>query len=294
MDKRQQNTRQFSVVKRLLKGKNIPQKSWARILSEIIGGTTKTAARRLADESILSLGELFALTDHFDTTATALLQAELPEERKIPGARKATLHMGSGKWPCKVVVRKGLPGPADCFVAYEDVSDGHLIVCRADEIPKSGMLQGVLSLHIDVFGTSGPVVAILDDEETATLPLCRFLQIDAGFATRYFQEPESIELLLQVKPHPDAYILDWTLSGGRTSRKLIESIRRIDGKCPILLLTGTIQSRKENESEIADLVRTHQIDVCVKPFPASIIAEKLKSLLAQQILFPNLEAEHRY
>lgn len=276
MSNQSSKPREISILKSLLRRNNIPQKSWARVLSEIIGGTTKTASRRLVDESILSVGELFALTDHFQTTVTTLFQSEFPEERKTPGERKATLQMCNGKWPCTVVLRKTTPGAADCFAAFE--VEGQLIVCAVKDAPTDCVLQSVLTLNVDAFGTSGPVVVILDDDKTATVPLCRFLQIDAGFDIRYFDEPESIESLLQVKPYPDAYILDWTLAEGRTSRKLIERIRSVDADCPIVLLTGTIQSRRENESEIANLVRTCKIDVCLKPFPASIIAEKLKSM----------------
>ncbi|WKB55556.1 helix-turn-helix domain-containing protein [Eleftheria terrae] len=281
--------REVSVLKGLLRRKGIPQKSWARVVAGIIGGTPKTAARRLTDESILSLQELFAIADHFGTTVTALLQADFPEERQIPGTRKAVLHVGGGKWPCTVVTRKAASGRSDLFVAYEQGTDGQLVVCQAGDAPPGSKLEGVLSFHVDAFGTAGPLVVVLDDEETATLPLCRFLRIDAGFDAQYFKEPEGVLALLQSEPRPDAYILDWTLSRGRTSRSVIEAIRTVDAASPIVLLTGTIQSREKNESEIADLVRTHRIDVCVKPFPASIVAEKLKSMLDRQAQLPHVD-----
>lgn len=273
--------REIPILKSLLKRKNIPQRSWTRVLSEIIGGTQKTAAKRLADESTLSLGELFTIADHFKTTVTAMLQANFPEEKIMPGARKALLKIGKAKCPCTVVTRKTEPRETDCLVAYTDEDENQLIVCSKEDVPTGIVHQGVLNLHVDTFGSSGPVVIILDDEETATLPLCRFIQIDGGFNTKYFKYSKSVLALLQEKPYPDAYILDWTLSGGETSRSLIEAIRRVDENCPIILLTGTIQARTENESDIAELVRIYNIDVLLKPFPASIIVEKLKSVLSQ-------------
>jgi len=199
----------------------------------------------------------------------------------VPGARKALLQIGKTKCPCTIVTRKSEPRETDCLVAYKDEDENQLIVCSMEDAPTGRVLQGVLSLHVDTFGSSGPVVVILDDEETATLPLCRFIQIDGGFNTKYFKYSKSVLALLEEKPYPDAYILDWTLSDGETSRNLIEAIRRVDENCPIILLTGTIQARTENESDIAELVRTYNIDVLLKPFPASIIAEKLKSVLSQ-------------
>ncbi|MCC7006981.1 MAG: response regulator [Ottowia sp.] len=274
--------RETPILKSLLRRKAIPQRSWTRVLSEIIGGTQKTAAKRLADESTLSLGELFTIADHFKTTVTAMLQANFPEEKIVPGARKALLKIGRTKCPCTVVTRKDEPRKTDCFVAYKDDDENQLIVCSIEDVPNGMAQQGVLSLHVDTFGTSGPVVVILDDEETATLPLCRFIQIDGGFNTKYFKYSKSVLTLLEEKPYPDAYILDWTLSNGETSRHLIEEIRRVSASCPIILLTGTIQARTENESDIAELVRTYNIDVLLKPFPASIIVEKLKSVLSQK------------
>jgi ActR/RegA family two-component response regulator len=275
-------TREFSILKSLLRRKGIPQKSWARIVSGIIGGTQKTAARRLADESVVSLGELFAIANHFKTTVTAMLQSNFPEEKIVPGARKALLRIGNSQCACTVVIRKSAPEPHDFFVAYEDEAEECLVVCPTDDAPAGKAQRGVLNLHVDTFGTSGPVVVIVDDEETATLPLCRFIQIDGGFNTKYFNNAESVLPLLEVRPLPDAYILDWTLADGETSRSLVEAIRRVDKACPIILLTGTIQARIENENNIAELVRTHNIDVLLKPFPTSIIVEKLKSVLNRQ------------
>lgn len=275
-------TREFSILKNLLRQKNIPQKSWTRVVSELIGGTPKTAARRLGDESVLSLGELFAIADHFKTTVTAMLQSNFPAERVVPGAAKAMLRIGDAQCMCTVVTRKSAPAPHDLFVAYEDDAEEYLIVCAAADAPAGKAQRGVLNLQVDAFGTSGPVVVVVDDEETATLPFCRFMQIDGGFNTKYFSNAEGVYPLLEAKPLPDAYILDWTLADGETSRGLIEAIRRVDQTCPILLLTGTIQARIENENDIAELVRTFNIDVLLKPFPASIIVEKLKALLSRQ------------
>jgi hypothetical protein len=286
--------RDISVLKGLLRRRNVPQKSWAGQLSAIIGGTRKTAGKRVADEGILTLRELFAIADHFDTTVTAMLQADFPEERQIPGARKALLRVGDGLWPCTAVTRSGPPARGDKFVGYEDPSAAQFVVCEAGRSPAGASLEGVLSFHVDAFGTTGPLVVVLDDEETAMLPMCRFLRIDAGFDAQYVKEPEDVLPFLQQPNKPDAYILDWTLSGGQTSRGVIEGIRAADADCPIVLLTGTIQSREENESEIADLVRKHRIDVCVKPFPASIIAEKLKSMLDRQSELPHVDKGARW
>lgn len=281
-------TRDISILKGLLRRRNIPQKSWARVVSEIIGGTPKTSARRLADEAVLTLGELFTVADHFKITVTAMLQSNLPEERLVPGARKALLRIGNAQCRCTVVTRRSAPEPHDLFSAYEDETEEYLVVCPKSDAPQGKAQKGVLNLQVDAFGTSGPVVVIVDDEKTATLPFCRFLQIDGGFNTKYFSNAELALALLKVQPLPDAYILDWTLADGETSRDLIEAIRRVDKTCPIILLTGTIQARVENENDIAELVRIHNIDVLLKPFPASIIVEKLKSVLNRQtqIYFP--------
>jgi DNA-binding response OmpR family regulator len=126
-------------------------------------------------------------------------------------------------------------------------------------------------------------VAVVDDEAPTTL--VRYLN-SAGFAAAHYTEAPPVEALLGTPGQPDAYVLDWTLGQGQTSRGLIEAIRRADPACPIVLLTGTIQSRRVSESEIAQVIGLYDVEFYEKPTRLPILAEKLRVMLDRQLPLP--------
>lgn len=123
-------------------------------------------------------------------------------------------------------------------------------------------------------------IAVVDDEAPTTL--VRYLN-NVGFEARHFSEAGPVHELLDTPDRPDGYVLDWTLSHGQTSRGLIEAIREVDPSCPILLLTGTIQSKQANESEIAQVIGMYDVAIYEKPTRLRVLADKLSVMLGAPV-----------
>lgn len=269
----------MSVVSELLKRRDISEDEWRSTIAEILEVSYGTATKRLTNEEEFSLDELFKIARHFGTTVSAMLQAAYSEERQLSGEKHnyAQLHIGGHAMICSVMTQPGAQRGGNVLVAYQTTADAWC-VCHACEAPSNVELFSVRQLMF-----RGPWIAVVDDEAPTTL--VRFLST-VGFEATHFTEPGPVLELLQSSNRPNAYILDWTLGGGETSQGLIEAIRRVDPSCPIVLLTGTIQSQRRNESDIARVMGQYNVEFYEKPTRYPILAEKLRLILARQPPLP--------
>src|SRR5438105_1699949 len=269
----------MSVVSETLKRREIPEDEWRSTIAEILDVSYGTATKRLTNQEEFSLEELFKIARYFSTTVSAMLQATYPEERLSSGEKQnhAQLQIGEHAIACDVMIRPGAQRAGNVLVAYQ-AGDEAWRVCHASEAPPSVSLYSVRQITL-----TGPRIAVVDDEAPTTL--VRFLA-RVGFEATHFSEPGPVLELLESSSRPDAYILDWTLGGGETSSDLIEAIRRKDPTCPIVLLTGTIQSQCRNESDIARLVGQYHVELYEKPTRYLILAEKLQLMLGRQPHLP--------
>ena len=271
-----------TVVSDFLSRNGVPEDQWGSTLANVIGGHYQTAKRRLASQETFSLAELQQIASTFRTTVSAMLQATYPQERVVPGAHQASLQLGSGSVDCQVVTRPTNQAPRGGLVAFEKEGEWH--VRHATDAPTGQQLHVVLGLHVEAQDSLAPIVAIVDDEAPDTL--VRYLN-RSDFQATHYTDADSVMQLLTSPRRPEAYILDWTLGNGQTSRHLIEAIRRVDSTCPIILLTGTIQSVRTNESEIARVIAQHDVELCEKPARFPILVAKLRVRLERQLRLPD-------
>jgi CheY-like chemotaxis protein len=269
----------MSLVSELLKRRDVPEDEWRSTIAEILEVSYGTATKRLTNEEEFSLEELFKIARHFGTTVSAMLQAAYAEERLSADEKHnyAQLQIGEHAITCNVMTRPGAQRGGNLLVAYQTPADAWC-VCHASMAPPEVDLYSVRQLTF-----TGPRIAVVDDEAPTTL--VRFLAT-VGFEATHFSEPGPVLELLRSSNRPDAYILDWTLDGGETSQGLIEAIRRVDPTCPIVLLTGTIQSQRRNESDIARVMGQYNVEFYEKPTRYPILAEKLRLMLGRQLPLP--------
>ena len=267
-----------TVVSDLLTRAGVPEKSWSSTVANLMGWHFQTAMRRMASQETFTLEDLQKLASHYQTTVSAMLQAAYPDEAVLPGSHPASLHVGDTTVACRVVTKPTAHLRTNSLVALEDAAGW--VVCAAEEAPAGAQLHTVLQLQIQSQGPSPQRVAVVDDE--APKVLVRFLN-GYGFSAMHFSETAPVLALLDSPHRPDAYVLDWALSHGETSRKLIEAIRQVDRTCPIVLLTGTIQSKRANQSEIAEVVGTYNVEFYEKPTKLPILAERLRVMLDRQL-----------
>jgi hypothetical protein len=260
------------VVTELLARVGVPEETWATTIAEVINASKDTAKRRLLNQGDFSLDELMLIARRFGTTVSAMLRNVSPQEGADPEAEDAIVLIGTQKLPCRVVTRTGHYLATTRLVAFA-TDGGEMIVTTADDLPATSQSRPVVSLRIDESSFSR--VAVVDDE--APITLVRYLNA-AGFEATHYSDLSSIIDSLKSGNRQDAYILDWTLSKGETCKGLIELIRK-DGMEPILLLTGTIESNPNNETEIGQMMERFGVEVFLKPARPYIIAQKLSLML---------------
>lgn len=265
------------LVTELLSRIGVPEENWVPMLSEIIESSKDTARRRLQNQGDFSLDELLLIARHFRTTVSAMLRETSSTENIDPAAEDAHVMIGAEKMPCRIVTRSIHHLATTGLFAYANPA-GELTVCTAADGPPTAQLKPVVSLLINDKNFPRVRVAVVDDEAPTTL--VRYFN-DAGFDATHYSDAESVMALLNSDHRPDAYILDWTLAKGSNSRELIEAIRKIDQTAPILLLTGTIESNPNNESDIGQMMARFAVEVFLKPARLFLIANKLRIMLSR-------------
>lgn len=266
------------LVTELLSRQGVPEESWAPLISEIIKSSKDTARRRLMNQGDFSLDELSLIARRFQTTVSKMLRETSSAENIDPAAEDAQILIGNERMPCRVVTKSVHHLATTGLFAHMNAA-GELIVCTAADAPPMVQLKPVSSLQINEQSFPRVRVAVVDDEAPTTL--VRYLN-DAGFDAAHYSEAAPVLTLLRAERRADAYILDWTLAKGSNSRELIEAIREVDPSAPILLLTGTIESNPNNESEIGQMMGKCGVEVFLKPARLLLIAKKLRIMLGQE------------
>lgn len=264
-----------SLVTALLGRLGIPEENRVPLIGEIIGASKDTARRRLLNQGDFSLDELTRIARYFSTTISMMLRETSLHENIDPAAEEAHVTIDGIKLPCRVVARSVHHLATTGLFAYADAAGGRMVGTAA-AAPLGVELRPVVELQISEQNFPRVRVAVVDDEAPTTL--VRYLN-DAGFDAAHYCEAEPVIALLGSQRRPDAYILDWTLAKGRNSRQLIEAIRSIDATVPILLLTGTIESNPNNETDIGQMMAKHGVEVFLKPARLVLIANKLRIML---------------
>ena len=271
------------LVSELLSKKGVPEETWALVISEIIGSSKDTARRRMLKQGDFSLTEIALIAQHFETTISSMLQEISSNESVDPSAESAFITIDGHKLPCQIVTRPAGSLPITGLYAYQDGA-GELVVCADRRNPAADKPRPVVTLRIAESSFPRVKIAVVDDEAPTTL--VRYLN-GAGFEASHYDDSLPIIESLQSGARHDAYILDWTLSRGTTSKSLIEAIRQAGDEAPILLLTGTIESSPNNESEVGQMMADYGVEVFLKPARPFLIAQKLTimcGLIADQNL----------
>jgi len=273
-----------SVLSDLLVRCGVPEHMWASTLASVWGIHANTARRRLEAQGTVSLNELRAVAVRFGTTVSEMIASVYPGERRRPGCLDGTLHAGGAQFPCSFIGKPVTRVEAGGLAAIK-AEDGGWNVCVSPESGDSTDVLQVTWLQIVEPMVARAKVAVVDDE--ATTVLVRYLRT-AGFDTMHYSDCDPVLSLIAQKSEdsPDAYVLDWSLGDGKTVLPLIEAIRKVDGAAPIILLTGTLHSKRANESDIAAVISKHDVDFLEKPTRLAVLTEKLRSKLDRQLRLP--------
>jgi ActR/RegA family two-component response regulator len=255
-------------VVRLLERHGIPERGRHARLMEATGHTYGQVRRRMTDESDWSLEELRAVAENFGETLETLV-SNSPSK----AAEAAVMVIGSLRVPCSVWLgneaQLARPGP---LVATRPTANELVVVPAAQA-------SGVLSFEVERLVLGGTKaaklrhIAVLDDDRDLAQSIAQYL-IEVGFKATTFYTVSDLAHHVDVEPF-DGYVVDWLVKK-ETARTLIAAIRKSNGTCPIVVLTGQVSEGHVAESELTSAAAAYRLQFLEKPIRTSVIVSALE------------------
>lgn len=123
--------------------------------------------------------------------------------------------------------------------------------------------------------SAGNAVAVLDDDETLLLIVCRVLQA-CGLRVDAFSDVDSFDSAVAVRRY-DAFVLDWQLVD-ETSRDVIRRLRQTHyPTTPIYLYSGQpVENAMPVEVEILKTLKAYQVQFRQKPYGLRLLALEIQ------------------
>lgn len=125
-----------------------------------------------------------------------------------------------------------------------------------------------------------PVVAVLDDDQTLSMVVCRVLRA-CGLHADPFVDVDSLDAALEFRRY-DAFVLDWQLADV-TTQGVIRDLRESDyPDCPIFLYSGqpTVDDVPV-ESAILTTLDRYRVQFRQKPYSLRALATEIQRALEE-------------
>lgn len=184
------------------------------------------------------------------------------------------------EYPCDVYAKPGRPPMASnglCLCLDEHNNSEVLLQKDASGWPT---VQAIESIHIHpIYDHSGPRLAILDDDgdvvDSLKIRLAKY-----GFQTEGFTTAEDVVKRSHEKPVFDAYLLDWSLRGGKNISDYIEELRRASPHAAMVIMSGHFDSEDVDDG-VSRLVSQYHLAVIPKPSPSFTVGQAIKTAMDQ-------------
>lgn len=182
--------------------------------------------------------------------------------------------------PCDVYAKPGRPPMASnglCLCLDDHNNSAILLQKDASGWPT---VQAIESIHIHpVYDHSGPRLAILDDDgdvvDSLKIRLAKY-----GFQTEGFTTAEEVVKRSHEKPVFDAYLLDWSLRGGKNISDYIEELRRASPHAAMVIMSGHFDSEDVDDG-VSRLISHYHLAVIPKPSPSFTVGQAIKTAMDQ-------------
>lgn len=183
-------------------------------------------------------------------------------------------------YPCDVYARPARPPMASnglCLCLDEHNNSEVLLQSNTSGWPT---VQAIESIHIHpVYDHSGPRLAILDDDEDVVASL-KIRLAKYGFQTEGFTTAEDVVKRSHDGPVFDAYLLDWSLRGGKDISNYLEELRLTSPRAAMVIMSGHFDSEAVDES-VSQLVSQYHLSLVPKPSPAFTVGQAIKTAIEQ-------------
>lgn len=266
----------------------VPVRQQASLLSELCNLSPSQARRKLRG-TMWSFGEVLTVVRRFGVSLDQVFSDSLGESNmqsdSLVGTSTATLQEATFVTdalvlPCLVrlgALVVGSSAESDLLTAQDDsgwyvgpkgqLDRRHITASRyrASQVllmPKSS--------------TPRIRIAILDDDIGTTETLGDWFEA-IGYEAQTFTASDQL-LASKIENH-DAFVVDFMLGGGDSSKAVIRSIREALPEAPIILLTGKLRSGLVSEADLTTLLRTLNVTFFEKPVRPAVLAATIEKEL---------------
>lgn len=263
-------------VRDLMESHGISERKQSSVLARILGLSFSAAYRKLHSSS-WTFEQINTVAAHFKESPAKLLES-LDEIVGLPtraDPQEAVLTVGHKEMPCLAWITRPLPdGQTADLVAIQE--HGRWRICEMSAAPE-GTKHDVEKIELYPKQFARMSIAVIEDDEAAADNLCEYLNAIGFKATPFYSLASA---MADVQHHAyDGYLIDWFM-GNETAEGLIAAIRKTGNiVAPIFLLTSTLESNIEMETELARLIRQYDVDCKEKPARLHIIGAELSKCL---------------
>lgn len=260
-----------SCIAQLLKRAGLQPRQRVNYVAQTLGLGYQLARRRMIGETPWTVDELSRLANSCGETLTSLFAVDGPQDPGGTG-EDAEFVLGAVRIPCRVWVgAKATSRPASPLVAVQPAKDQWVVVPATDAL-ETGSFE-VERLLIQLGNAKRHRVAVLDDDHDVANSIVEYMNA-TGLDARAFFSLDELVGLVESKPF-DGYVIDWLIDH-QNARSLIAAIRAKDPGCPIVLLTGQLQTGYADESELASISSFYRLTYFEKPIRTSSLLSALQ------------------
>jgi ActR/RegA family two-component response regulator len=258
-------------IARMLERAGLQPRQQINYVAQALDLGYQLARRRMIGETPWTVDELARLATSCGETLTSLFADEEEAQASDPGLA-AELVLGAVRVPCQIWLgsRTG-SRPASQLVAREAVR-GQWVVTLATE-GHDGTAHAVERLVFQSATAKRHRVAVLDDDRDLADSIADYMNHTGLDASAYYSVAELTKQ--QKRESFDGYVVDWLIER-ETARPLIASIRLTSPACPIVLLTGQLETGKADESELASIATSYRLTYFEKPIRTSSLLSALQ------------------
>ena len=261
-------------VRALLDRHDVPRRKHAAVVTDVLKLSYSQGHRRLTTDATWTLEELRALAEHYGESLAGMVSLG-----QLGEMQSATLKIGTTFAPCRIARGSAVhrPRPGALVAALVD-SDWYVVPAEHNLATQA---YDIVRLVVEPSSAVSRRIAVLDDHIDSAETIASYLR-SAGYDPSLFTDLVSITAAVGDR-HFDGYVLDWIIEKNGvkdTVRDLVGSIRSRDAHCPIVVLTGEVETGVADESDIATAMAKYRLKFFEKPARLSIIAAALAGSLA--------------
>ena len=256
-------------VKALLTRHEIPSNQHVTTIADVLGVAYTLAYRRMNGTVAWELEEIETVAKHYGESL-----ANVFAERSLTDEVAGTLVAGPVRVPCQLIPGSVLREPVRNSLVAVRLGEQWMVVPATDA--GVGQCFEVVSMRVVGVGDRRWRVAVLDDDADETASLAQHFA-DRGCEVEAFTRVDDLVPSMRLRPF-DGFVIDWVLAEG-SAAELVGMIRADDRDCPIVVLTGKIQSDVMIEPAVAEAISTYKLLFFEKPTRLPIISAQLMQAL---------------